>query len=164
MNEITSKLQDLAVWRKALQEAAERKKAIEEQLQARPDYQEALQSIAEARKFIADLETTLRNTAIQLFQESGDKKPHPALGVRVRRRARYDPLAAKQYCFQHLPVFLELNDAAFIKHALAVAETVPLPGVEIVEEPEATIAGDLSDYLPPTPVDLRWEDVQEIPN
>lgn len=96
---------------------------------------------------IETLESLIRDRALDCFSKSGEKKPHPAVSIRMRTVLSYDPDRALAWCKVYLPKALSLNRKIFEKHARAVAETHPVPFVEIRKEPQATIARDLSRYL-----------------
>jgi len=146
--QIAATLRLLAVERRTLESARAEQEAMLEQVKQ----QERFLELEEYRKssvgMIGRLEAELREHAVEVFKETGEKHPHPALNILERPRVAYDLAAAVEYCKAHLPRFVTLDKAAFEKHAKAVVETDPLPCVTYFKEPTATIATDLTSYLP----------------
>lgn len=95
---------------------------------------------------IAELENAIREAALKEYAENGNKRPHSAIAVRINRRLRYDVNAALEYCRKHFDAAVEvvLNTKVFEK----AAPNLDLDFVQVVEEPQATIASDLTPYLP----------------
>ena len=96
----------------------------------------------------ADTEA-LRQAILAAYSAGGSKHPHPAAGIRVGTRLVYDVAAVTAYARQHLTQVLTLDVRAFER----VAATLQVPRVTCFEEVTATIAQDLSLYLPAPPVD-----------
>lgn len=98
---------------------------------------------------IAELENAIREAALKEYAENGNKRPHSAIAVRINKRLRYDVNAALEYCRKHFDAAVEvvLNTKVFEKAAKA-APNLDLDFVQVVEEPQATIASDLTPYLP----------------
>lgn len=95
---------------------------------------------------IAELENAIREAALKGYAENGNKRPHSAIAVRINKRLRYDVNAALEYCRKHFDAAVEvvLNTKVFEK----AAPNLDLDFVQVVEEPQATIASDLTPYLP----------------
>lgn len=95
---------------------------------------------------IAELENAIREAALKEYTENGNKRPHSAIAVRINKRLRYDVNAALEYCRKHFDAAVEvvLNTKVFEK----AAPNLDLDFVQVVEEPQATIASDLTPYLP----------------
>jgi len=95
---------------------------------------------------IAELENAIREAALKEYAENGNKRPHSAIAVRINKRLRYDINAALEYCRKHFDAAVEvvLNTKVFEK----AAPNLDLDFVQVVEEPQATIASDLTPYLP----------------
>ncbi|HMA37996.1 MAG TPA: hypothetical protein VKY74_26335 [Chloroflexia bacterium] len=133
-----------------------RANAILEQIAAaRQLFDESIRPLVEQKDaLVAELvgdEEALRSATLAAYAESGSKRPHPATGVRVQTRLIYDREALTAYARQHLTQVLVLDVKAFER----VAATLHVPGVEVVEEPQATIAQDLARYLPPA-LESAW--------
>lgn len=95
---------------------------------------------------IAELENAIREAALKEYAGNGNKRPHSAIAVRINKRLRYDVNAALEYCRKHFDAAVEvvLNTKVFEK----AAPNLDLDFVQVVEEPQATIASDLTPYLP----------------
>lgn len=95
---------------------------------------------------IAELENAIREAALKEYAENGNKRPHSAIAVRINKRLRYDVNATLEYCRKHFDAAVEvvLNTKVFEK----AAPNLDLDFVQVVEEPQATIASDLTPYLP----------------
>ena len=98
-----------------------------------------------AKERVADLEDAVRKAALEEYARSGNKRPHPAVSMRINKRLRYDVGAALEYCRQNFNAAVKtvLDTKVFEK----VAPNLGLDFVEVAEEPQATIASDLTDYL-----------------
>lgn len=99
-----------------------------------------------------EAENAARAAAIEAYAAAPDnKKPHPALGIRVSTSLNYRDEDALTWAIVHnMPGLLKLNKPAFEKTLKAGA----VDGIEVTEEAvvTATIASDLSEYEDkPTP-------------
>lgn len=141
--ELTTLVRDLANWYVLKERAKAQRAALLEALTANPEYQ--LQSLAldQAAKEIEHLETCLRAAAIEAYAATGEKKLHSALGIRLVKRVSYDEETARGYCLEKLPSLLTLDKKRFEKVALEL----PLDFVQVTQEPQGTIAQDLSAYI-----------------
>ena len=119
----------------------------QQELEADPDYQFYKSMLVECNEQINELDAQIRADAEQHFEITGEKKAHPALGIRMTAVLDYDIQDMKDWCLAFLPQALNLNKRLFEKHAKAVAETAPVPDVTIEQQPKATIAKDLGAYL-----------------
>jgi len=99
-----------------------------------------------AKERVVDLEDAVRKAALEEYAKSGNKRPHPAVAMRINKRLRYDADAALEYCRKNFNAAVKtvLDAKVFEK----VAPNLGLDFVQITEEPQATIASDLTDYLP----------------
>jgi DNA polymerase-3 subunit epsilon len=136
-------VKNLAYWRKTEQEAKKHLEEIQAEMEARWDWKSWDDQLDRARSLVATHLDEIRRSAL----EANDKHPHPAVGIRNITRLEYDPRKAYLWCQDHLPAALVLDRTFFEKHAKAVAKTSPLDFVTISQEPQATIATDLSAYL-----------------
>jgi len=110
----------------------------------------ALQSqLGDVRSHQADVDHGVRELAVSLYEATDDKRPHPAVGIRVNTKIVYDPGCAFTWCYARLPHALKLDARFFEKHARAVAQTDPIDFVTITPDPVATVDSDLSPYLEP---------------
>lgn len=85
----------------------------------------------------------VRKLGVAAYGETGDKRVHPAVTVKVYTTLAYDPTDALDYARKHLPGALKLDKRAFEK----VAKVAGLDFVEVDQEPRVTIARDLSQYI-----------------
>jgi hypothetical protein len=95
----------------------------------------------------SQIEAQVRGGALANYYQNKDKSPHPAIGIRVIHKIDYSDADARQWCMSNMPNALKLDKTVFEKHAKAVADTIPIPFVTITDEPQATIASDLSKYI-----------------
>ena len=94
--------------------------------------------LAELQKLHADTLTALRGEAVRLYEETGNKRPAPGVGIRVYRHLRYDMQEAANWCWRNAPALLMLDTKAFEKTAITLGAPV-----EEVEEVTAIIAKEL---------------------
>lgn len=102
-------------------------------------------SLQRAKTAQSELEAEARNRALAAYAETGDKVPHPAVKIKMYMVLEYKDEDAINYARKHLPGALKLDRRVFKNAAKAVA----MDFVAIRQEPRATIARDLSEYLPP---------------
>lgn len=95
-------------------------------------------------------EQAARDAAIAVYEANpDDKKPHPALGIRVSKGYLYEDADATQWAIQHdMPALLKLDRKAFDK----LLKDGVVDGLDVIEVTNvtATIATDLSAYLTET--------------
>ena len=146
--EISQAVSLLASWRTSLQAARDEQSRMVDDTKKTLAYQSQEKFRQEAEAAVLSLESVLRQAGLEAYNFNGTV-PHPALGVRLVQRIKYDLSQARAYCAEHLPAMLILDTKQFEKHAKAVAKTYPLPFVEIIAEPQVTIAQDLSKFPDP---------------
>lgn len=96
-----------------------------------------------ARTAQEQAESALREAVLAAFIATGNKRPHPAVGVRVYTRLVYDPAAVTAWARENMTPLLVLDTKRFEQ----VAPHLGVPGVTISPEPQATIAQDLDLWL-----------------
>lgn len=101
--------------------------------------------LATARAEVTDAEEVVRQTALQAYEQTGEKRPHPAVLVKARTVLAYDPGDALEYAREHLPQALKLDRRTFER----VAKAAGLEFVSVGQEMRPTIARDLSEWLTP---------------
>jgi len=109
---------------------------------------ECEQMIARAERAKMDakeIENSLRVMVVMSYKETGDKKPHPKLGVRVSEVPIYEEEKAIDFAFKSVPVLLKLDTRAFESYAKGVQGSAPLSFVEWEEKVTSTIAKDLEE-------------------
>lgn len=86
----------------------------------------------------------LDGLAIERYNDSGDKRPHPAVQIKEYTTYSYDERKAFEWAKDNLPGALSLNRRVFDK-------TIPIIGApEFVipsVSPKVTVATDLSQYI-----------------
>jgi len=143
MNE---KIKRLAYYRLVEAEHKARIAEVRAELEANPLWayltkkQERLKA---AQAKVADAEQEVRSAALGWYETTSDKKPHPAVQVKLYTTLAYDPQAALDYACEHLPKAIKLDKRAFEKAAKAIEPDF----VAFAQEARATIARDLSEYL-----------------
>ncbi len=101
--------------------------------------------VEQASSDMREIEDGLR-TAIGLrYLATGDKKPHPKLGVRVSEVPVYEEEKAIDFAFKSVPILLLLDIKTFESYAKGVRASAPLSFVEWEEKVTATIAKDLEE-------------------
>ena len=101
-------------------------------------------NLRQARLTQTDAETEVRKQALGIYEETGDKHPHPAVPIKMYTVLDYDDGEALDYAREHLSKALKLIKRTFEK----AAKVLELDFVTIRQEPRATIRRDLSEYLP----------------
>ena len=81
---------------------------------------------------------------MEYYKETGDKKPHPKLGVRVSEVPVYLESEAIEFAMGYdLADLLKLDKISFKSYAKGVSKSAPLSFVEWEEKVTATIAREL---------------------
>lgn len=97
-----------------------------------------------AQGALAEAEANVRAVALAEYAANQDKHPHPAVTIKVYEVLAYDAEQAKSYAIAHnLPKLLKLDAKIFEK----AANGLDLDFVTVTEEPRATIATDLSEWV-----------------
>ena len=109
--------------------------------------------LSTAKDDVQSAEGVVRTAALDLYVQDGDKKPHPAIQIKVYKVYRYDETDALDFAREHMPGALKLNKRAFEKAAKELSGmdlgdvTEQLREVVSVrDDPRATIARDLGGY------------------
>ena len=102
------------------------------------------ESLQKTKAAQADAEIDVREIGRNIFAETGDKTPHPAVKIKIYTALDYTDGDAVEYAREHLPQALKLIKNIFE----AAAKVIKLDFVTMRKEPRATIARDLSKYLP----------------
>lgn len=140
-------IKELAYFRNEVATSTKIMNDILEKAKADPLYQFAQAKRISDQGFADRFEIEIRAAAVAQFREDQNKHPYPAVGIRENTLVLYDKDVAISWCMEHMPGALTLDRARFEKHAKATADTLPLKFVNIIKEPSATIAEDLSQYL-----------------
>ena len=121
--------------------------AMVEQVTGTPEYQELKAQFIVVSEALENTDTNIRTSALEHYKASADKRPHPAIGIRLMTKCYYSEQLAVEWCKDNMPHALKLNKTMFEKHARAVSQTIPLEFVEVATEPQVTISRDLSQYM-----------------
>lgn len=104
-------------------------------------------TIAQAKAYLEaiqqeekELDSQLRQLAIDNFNETGDKDPVNGVKVIINKSLEYVPDKAIVWCINNALGMLKLDKRAFEKHARAVVDTVPIEFIEIKEVPAVRIS------------------------
>lgn len=95
----------------------------------------------QAKMDLKEIEDGLRAAIVTHYSETGDKKPHPKLGIRISQVAVYDIADAELYVREYAPALLTLDTKAFGRYAKAWPDKVGF--VSWQEKVTPTIARDL---------------------
>ena len=98
-----------------------------------------------AKQDLKEIESSLRADIVGHYKETGNKKPHLKLGVRVSEVPIYAVEDAVGFAFKTIPTLLKLDTLAFKSYARGVRASAPLSFVEWEEKVTATIAKDLEE-------------------
>jgi|GEM_PF-5228641 len=93
------------------------------------------------KAYASALEDELRAATAEYYKATGEKKPHPAVGIRVGKRAIYDPDEARRWAIEHADGLLTLDDKRY-KKALRDGTLADMPG-EVQEYVTVTISRDI---------------------
>ncbi len=140
---------------------------LRQEVEATPQWAEFLeqqQKLADISEAIQSSDAQLRETAMDVAAELGDRKP--VIGVEVIDRTRFQILdynEALEYAKRELVAALKLDERVFKKLVLAMPDDNRPESVFVTKDPAVRIAGDLTAYLEGDPnVDLHpQEDLVE---
>ena len=99
------------------------------------------------------LSDSIRNIALVEYEFAGQKTINEAVKVRIVNddHLNYEPDEAKSWALKMAPRMVVLDKKAFEKYARQVADgpmALDFVGIEALSYPQATIASDLSEWLP----------------
>jgi len=104
----------------------------------------AQEQAAKLKEEAAQLDRECRARALAEFASTGNRRPAQGVSIRMRKRYVYDEVTARDWLMQNAPAYLTVDARRFEK---AASDLDGAP-VTIKQEPQATIARDLSEYLP----------------
>jgi len=150
---LQEKLRELARLNHNLEDVNEIVSENQKLLEGTPQYIALKKSKATAK----DIQTSaqrvrseINTLTLEAYQQTGEKKPAPCVGIRVGQSFVYDTDQALNYCLAELPEALKLDKRTFEKYVKGMQEIKPLDFVTIEEKITPTIASDLSEYLEPS--------------
>lgn len=123
--------------------------AMRREIEATREWQMLSDQLKETLDACDLLDAQVRTEAVRLYEATGNKVVHPAVKIQPRKTFNVlDEGAVTEYCKAHLPNAFAVNWGLVEKHAKAVIETAPMPGVEFVDKPIATIGTNLDCWAP----------------
>ena len=140
-------VRQLAEARRAQALSKQRLAELEKALKESQDYKLYSGFLSDANYQAKELDHDVRQIAVELFEQNGDKKPHPAVDIKEMTSMDYDDALAIAWCTHRLPAALKLDKSLFEKHARAVRETTPIKFVTFSTVPKANIASDLEEFI-----------------
>lgn len=108
------------------------------------EHQTELDTLATLKDTAAKLNDAVRDAAVAEFSTTGNKKPHPAITVKMFTAYSYDEDVATAWALDNAPGLLVLNNKEYEK-VLKTGALAGMPGT-VDETPKATVARDLSEY------------------
>jgi len=135
--ELAGTLAEVARLRKDIDEKTELMNAMLDAVRNSPAYRSLELDRAEFSEYLAAAEADAKELALQVYNASGVNGRY---GVTVKTftttRLEYDYNAAYKWASESAKELIVLDQKLFEEHALAVAKTVPVPCVKIIEEAE----------------------------
>ncbi len=106
------------------------------------EHQQLLANETNAKVLCQEAEGQLREMAVSVFTDTGEKKVAPGIGIRVRQILNYAAEVAFGWAKEH-KLALKLDVTAFEKIVKASPDQFASFSITITEEPTATIATEL---------------------
>ena len=131
------------------QQAADEAQLAEHESAFAAEHAALIRSIKDRKEQIADKTSALKDRAVQAYTETGVKNLHDAVGIRVYKVAQYDTNAARAWAQEKRPDLIVLDAKGYEKVLKSTARDPEMPG-DVIEDPRATLSGDLSAYAPQT--------------
>jgi hypothetical protein len=149
---LAAQVQALAAARKNYEE---RKAELETRRAAfEAEHATLIDQVATLKTALDTVEVTTRGAALDEYARTGERKPHEAVEIKLWDKADYDPAAALHWCRLFMPGLLVLDAKAYDKllREVSASQTLAdvirdMPGT-IIQEPKASLARDLTAYLP----------------
>lgn len=147
---LSEALGEVARMRAVIDKLTGRMSAMIQQVKDTVEYRALESTRADAASLLTIHEDRAKALALEAYA-ADQKKTRPGVTIKTftDRRLIYDYNTAFKWAETSAKELIVLDTRLFEKHALAVAKTVPVPCVEIVESKEdrAQIASDLSAFL-----------------
>jgi len=120
---------------------AEEKKCLDETYKVwESENRHTIEAVECIKKDLAEEEARLRELTLAAYQETGNKKPAPGVGIRMVKNAEYNATEALTWAKKH-DACLALDEKAY-KTALIAGIFADAPG-KVTEEAQATISKTL---------------------
>ena len=145
--ELSELVHRLARLRKTQKDAQDRLAEIQARLAQDPELLLFQGFLADAKSQAATVYEAICEQGVELFEQNGDKKPHPAVTIKETINLAYNESLAIAWCLKRLPAAIRLDQSLFEKHARAVMNTAPIKFVTLARVPKATVSQDLSGFL-----------------
>lgn len=101
-----------------------------------------LDTVKDAAHYRDEQENQLREMALAVYSETGEKKPAPGVAIREVTRLDYDPKEALKWAMSH-QIALSLDKKSFE----GFAKATPLEFVQVKTEAQATISQNLEEFI-----------------
>jgi hypothetical protein len=152
-NNLENLLRQLAEARKLYEQSQYHCQEMETQLYASPAFQFEAHLHEEAQAQSKQSADAIKALALAEYERTGLKTINEAVKVRIVSddHLHYDPITARTWALNQAPALVVLDKKAFEKYAHQVADgpmALDFVGVEDISYPQATIASDLSKWLP----------------
>jgi len=149
MQDINTKLGDLALMRHAHEAATTARKMRREWILSQDeDYQRLEDDVSYFEMEVGRKEEELRGWAMAMNQATGSKRPHPAMGIRVSEKISWDEPKVVAWLVEH-------NHRSLLgvlpKEFKLVAPVLCPDLITTAPVATATIASDLDVYIPAAP-------------
>ena len=142
------RIKDLAEKRKLAAELSAQVEALRQQW--KKEHKGLLTQVVAAKRKLAEADHGLRLDVIANYEATGQKKPHPKLGIRVSKVVKIvDEQAALEYAKRYIPTLIVLDTTGFKQYVKGVAGIKGFIASELgeivafTEKVTATIAKDL---------------------
>ncbi len=153
-NELQIAIERLAAARKWQGEG----KASVDKLRAEFDIEHAteLEQLAGAKDSVAEFESTVRLLALAEYDNTGNKSPHTSVFIQINKMLNYDEDDAFFWALENDMTILKFNKSAFNQAYKREEKNAKDAGVDfdglgisvdVVDQPIAKIAGNLSAYI-----------------
>jgi len=143
--ELNEAVHSLAVARRRVAAAKEAVAKQQAYLEMTAQYK-AVQQAREEAEVLSRTEDSLyqavRDLGVTIYEDTGEKHPHPAVEIGLYDHLDYDPDVAFEHCRLHLLNAIKLNKVKFEK----VAKAAEFDFVTISKVPRASVSTDLSEY------------------
>lgn len=161
---LRAQLAEVAARRAARDAAVAELKAKREQFDR--DYAEIIDEAARTGMMLAESENSARALIVAIYQSDPQKNKQIADGAAVKVTKVYTYDAGKALAWARETKMALIPESVDRKALERIAKATPLPFVTITEEPSATLASDLSQYLDVAPVqalaELRVSEIAEV--
>lgn len=151
----------LAQERVLLEDAKSRQRAMKEVLEESQEWATASMDRERAEARFEDARFELQDLACRVYGLTGDKKVHPAVGIREKKVVEYDEVDVFEWAKANALMFLKLDTKAFEAWAVKKPAGLP-PGVSVELETNITVARNLTPFLPKKTKEAEVEEEEEV--